>query len=556
MDWLQNLFTDENSIAHIVLLYAFVIAVGVLLGKIKFFGVSLGVTFVLFTGIVCGHFGFTGNTQILTFLQDFGLILFVFCIGLQVGPSFFTSFKKGGVSMNLVATGVVVLNIAVALALYYLLDDRIELPMMVGILCGAVTNTPGLGAANEALSQLNYDGPQIAMGYACAYPLGVLGIIGAIIAIRLICRINLKKEEEDIANQEAADPHLTPYKMHLEVHNEALDGKTLRQVKDFMGRDFVISRILQDGHVSIPNRNTIFHMGDQLYVVCAEDDAEAIIAFIGPKVNVDWEMQDVPMVSRRILVTQPKMNGKRLGELHFSSIHGVNVTRVNRSGMDIFASSDLTLQVGDRVMVVGPQDAVERAANLMGNSLKRLDHPNIVTIFVGIFLGILFGSLPIAFPGIPTPVKLGLAGGPLIVAILIGRFGYKLKLVTYTTMSANLMLREIGIALFLASVGVKAGANFVQTVVEGDGLLYVGCGFLITVIPLLIMGVVARLHYKMNYFMLMGLIAGSTTDPPALAYANQTANNNAPAVGYSTVYPVTMFLRILTAQLLILILAS
>ena len=556
MDWLQNLLFDENSIAHIVLLYSFVIAVGVLLGKIKFFGVSLGVTFVLFTGIVCGHFGLTGNTQILTFLQDFGLILFVFCIGLQVGPSFFSSFKKGGIAMNLVAMGIVALNIVVAVALYYGLNGRIELPMMVGILCGAVTNTPGLGAANEALSQLNYNGPQIAMGYACAYPLGVLGIIGSIIAIRYICRINLKKEEEDIAKEEAANPHLTPRMMHLEVHNEALAGKTLLQVRDFMGRDFVCSRILQNGHVSIPNRDTVFHLGDQLFVVCAEDDAEAIIAFIGPKIEVDWEKQDTPMVSRRILITQPKMNGKQLGEFHFSSMYGVNVTRVNRSGMDIFASRNLTLQVGDRVMVVGPQDAVERVANLMGNSLKRLDHPNIVTIFVGIFLGIFFGSLPIAFPGIPTPVKLGLAGGPLIVSILIGRFGYKLKLVTYTTMSANLMLREIGIALFLASVGIKAGANFVNTVVDGDGLLYVGCGFLITVIPLLIMGAVARWHYKMNYFMLMGLIAGSNTDPPALAYSNQTAGNNAPAVDYSTVYPVSMFLRILTAQLLILILAS
>ena len=556
MDWLHALFTDVNSIAHIVLLYAFVIAVGVLLGKIKFFGVSLGVTFVLFTGIVCGHFGFTGNTQILTFMQDFGLILFVFCIGLQVGPSFFTSFKKGGVSMNVVAVGVVLLNVAVALGLYYALGGRIELPMMVGILCGAVTNTPGLGAANEALTQLGYDGPQIAMGYACAYPLGVLGIIGSIILVRLLCGINLKKEEEDLAQQEGADPHLTPYQMHLEVHNEALNGKTLLQVKTFMGRDFVISRILQNGHVSIPNKDTIFHVGDQMLVVCAEDDAEAIIAFIGPKVEVNWKKQDTPMVSRRILITQSKMNGKRLGQLHFSSIYGVNVTRVNRSGMDIFASPDLTLQVGDRVMVVGPQDAVERVANLMGNSMKRLDHPNIVTIFVGIFLGILFGSLPIAFPGIPTPVKLGLAGGPLIVSILIGRFGYKLKLVTYTTMSANLMLREIGIALFLASVGIKAGANFVQTVVEGDGMLYVGCGFLITIIPLLIMGIFGRYYYKINYFKLMGLMAGSTTDPPALAYANQVTGSNAPAVGYSTVYPVTMFLRILTAQLLILILAS
>lgn len=555
MDWLQTLFTDTNSIAHIVLLYAFVIAVGVLLGKIKFFGVSLGVTFVLFTGIICGHFGFTGNVHILNFIQDFGLILFVFCIGLQVGPSFFTSFKKGGISMNIVSTGVVILNIVVALALYYVLRGRVELPMMVGVLCGSVTNTPGLGAANEALTQIDYDGPEIAMGYACAYPLGVLGIIGSIILVRYICRVNLKKEEQVIEQQEAANPHLTPITMHLEVRNESLQGKTLLQIKQFVAREFVISRILQEGHVSVPSKDTIFHIGDQLFVVCAQEDAEAIIAFIGPKINVDWEKQDLPMVSRRILVTRTEMNGKALGELHFRTMHGVNVTRINRSGMDIFASQNFRLQVGDRVMVVGPQDAVDRVAYIMGNQLKRLDTPNIVTIFVGIFIGIIFGSLPFSISGIPTPVKLGLAGGPLIVAILIGRFGYKVKLVTYTTMSANLMLREIGIALFLASVGIKAGESFVQTVVEGDGLLYVGCGFLITVIPLLVMGIFGRLHYKMNYFTLMGLMSGSYTDPPALAYSNQTANNNAPAVSYSTVYPLTMFLRIITAQLLILFLA-
>lgn len=556
MNWLQSLLFSEDSIAHIVLLYSFVVAVGVLLGKIKVFGISLGVTFVLFAGILVGHFGFTGNAAILNFIQDFGLILFVFCIGLQVGPSFFSSFKKGGVTMNMIAVGIVALNIVVALVLYYLLGGRVDIPMMVGILCGAVTNTPGLGAANEALGQLHYNGPEIAMGYACAYPLGVIGIIGSIIAIRYICRVNFKKEEERIQQEEAANPHMKPYMMHLEMHNEALEGKTLLQVKNFLGREFVCSRILQNGHVSIPRGDTVFHRGDQLFIVCAEDDAEAIIAFIGPKIEVDWEKQDTPMVSRRILVTQSNMNGKTLGEMHFSSMYGVNVTRVNRSGMDLFANRNLTLQVGDRVMVVGPQDAVERVAAKMGNSLKRLDHPNIVTIFVGIFVGILFGSLPIMVPGMPTPVKLGLAGGPLIVSILVGRFGYKVRLVTYTTMSANLMLREIGIVLFLASVGIKAGGNFVQTVVEGDGLLYVGCGVLITVIPLLIMGTIARLRCKLNYFTLMGLIAGSYTDPPALAYSNQTSGNDAPAVGYSTVYPLSMFLRILTAQLLILILAN
>ena len=559
MNWLQDLLTNPNSIAHIVALHAFVIAAGVLLGKIKFFGISLGVTFVLFVGILAGHFGFTGNPAILSFVQDFGLILFVFCIGLQVGPSFFSSFKRGGITLNLLAVGIVFLNIAVALILYFALQGRVDIPMMVGILCGAVTNTPGLGAANEALQQLHYQGPEIAMGYACAYPLGVMGIILSMIIIRYICRVDVQRDSDEIQKEEEANPHMKPYTISLKVQNEALSGKTLSQVQNFLARDFVCTRIIQDGHMITPNANTVLRLGDRMFLVCAEDDSEAIMAFIGPKIEQDWDatnQQDKPMVSRRILVTQPNINGKTLGELHFSSMYGVNVTRVNRSGMDLFAARQLRLQVGDRVMVVGPQDAIERVANLLGNQLRRLDHPNIVTIFVGILCGILFGSLPIAIPGMPTPVKLGLAGGPLIISILIGRFGHKVKLVTYTTMSANLMLREVGLVLFLASVGIKAGENFVQMVVEGDGVLYVGLGFLITFIPLVITGIVARWHHRVNYFTLMGLIAGSNTDPPALAYANQIAGNDAPAVGYSTVYPLTMFLRILTAQLLILLMAG
>ena len=551
MNWLESLLWDPASVAHIVCLYAFVISLGVLLGKIKFFGVSLGVTFVLFTGILMGHFGFTGEIHILHFLREFGLILFVFCIGLQVGPSFFSSFKKGGMTLNLLAVGIVLLNIVVTLAIYFLANGRVELPMMIGILYGAVTNTPGLGAAQEALNQLNYTGEPIALGYACAYPLGVVGIIGSIIAIRYIFRISFAKEEEQIKTQDADTKH-KPHNMHLEVRNESINGKTLMQVKDFLGRPFVCSRMRHEGHVSIPNHETVFHTGDQLFIVCSEEDAEAITAFIGKEIQVDWEKQDMPMVSRRILVTKSEVNGKKLGSMHFRSMYGVNVTRVNRSGMDLFADPNLILQVGDRVMVVGQQDAVERVAGVLGNQLKRLDTPNIVTIFVGIFLGIVLGSLPIAFPGMPTPVKLGLAGGPLVVAILIGRFGHKLKLVTYTTMSANLMLREIGIVLFLASVGIEAGEHFVQTVAHGDGLLYVGYGFLITVIPLLIIGIVARLYYKVNYFTLMGLIAGSTTDPPALAYANQVSGNDAPSVGYSTVYPLSMFLRIIAGQMILL----
>lgn len=559
MNWLQDLLTNPDSIAHIVALYAFVIAAGVLLGKIKFFGISLGVTFVLFVGILAGHFGFTGNPAILSFVQDFGLILFVFCIGLQVGPSFFSSFKRGGITLNLLAVGIVFLNIAVALILYFALQGRVDIPMMVGILCGAVTNTPGLGAANEALQQLHYQGPEIAMGYACAYPLGVMGIILSMIIIRYICRVDVQRDSDEIQKEEEANPHMKPYTISLKVQNEALSGKTLSQVQNFLARDFVCTRIIQDGHMITPNANTVLRLGDRMFLVCAEDDSEAIMAFIGPKIEQDWDatnQQDKPMVSRRILVTQPNINGKTLGELHFSSMYGVNVTRVNRSGMDLFAARQLRLQVGDRVMVVGPQDAIERVANLLGNQLRCLDHPNIVTIFVGILCGILFGSLPIAIPGMPTPVKLGLAGGPLIISILIGRFGHKVKLVTYTTMSANLMLREVGLVLFLASVGIKAGENFVQMVVEGDGVLYVGLGFLITFIPLIITGIIARWHHRVNYFTLMGLIAGSNTDPPALAYANQIAGNDAPAVGYSTVYPLTMFLRILTAQLLVLLMAG
>lgn len=551
MDWLEGLLWDPASVAHIVCLYAFVISVGVLLGKIKIFGISLGVTFVLFTGILMGHFGFTGETHILHFIREFGLILFVFCIGLQVGPSFFSSFKKGGMRLNLLAVGIVVLNIAVALGIYFIANGRIELPMMVGILYGAVTNTPGLGAAQEALNQLSYSGQPIALGYACAYPLGVVGIIGSIIAIRYIFRVNFAKEEEELKSQ-GGDMKHQPHMLQLEVRNESIDGKRLLQIKDFLGRQFVCSRICHEGHVSIPNHETEFHIGDQVFIVCSEEDAEAVTAFIGREIQVDWEKQDMPMVSRRILVTKPEINGKKLGDMHFRSLYDVNVTRINRSGMDLFADPNLVLQVGDRVMVVGQQDAIERVTGVLGNQLKRLDHPNIATIFIGIFLGILIGSLPFAFPGMPTPVKLGLAGGPLVVAILIGRFGHKLGLVTYTTMSANLMLREIGIVLFLASVGIEAGQHFVQTVVEGDGLLYVGYGFLITVIPLLIIGTIGRLYYKVNYFTLMGLIAGSNTDPPALAYANQVSGNDAPSVGYSTVYPLTMFLRILAGQMILL----
>lgn len=559
MDWIVNLFTNTESVAHIALLYAIVIAIGVYLGKIKIGGISLGVTFVLFAGILAGHVGFTGPKEILTFVQDFGLILFVFMIGLQVGPGFFESFKKGGVTLNMLSASAILLNILVMFGCYYLFFDTSNpnnLPMMIGTLYGAVTNTPGLGAANEALLSVFPNGaPSIANGYACAYPLGVVGIIGATILIKYICKINTADEEEQLNEEDAANPHAKAHNMHLRVENAYITGRTLREVSEFLNRDIVCSRLLHNGEVSIPNSKTKFEVGDELLVVCAEADAEAIKAFIGPEVAAEWDREKDEVqhfVSRRIIVTRPEMNGKTLGKMHFSSVYGVNVTRISRQGMDIFAGRNHHFHVGDKILVVGPEENVNRVAEIMGNSVKRLDAPNIATIFVGIMVGIIFGSLPFAIPGMPVPLKLGIAGGPLIIAILIGRFGYRMKLVTYTTTSANMMLREIGLVLFLASVGIKAGAGFWDTVVQGDGLKYVGCGFLITVIPILIIGTIARLKFKFNYFTIMGMLAGTYTDPPALAYANASCSKEAPAVGYSTVYPLSMFLRIFTAQIVVL----
>ena len=567
MEWIVKLITDGTTVAHVVLLYSIVISLGVWLGKMKIGGVSLGVTFVLFVGIIVGHLlknngiqPVEENWSVIGFMQDFGLILFVYSIGIQVGPSFFSSFKQGGVTLNLLACGIILLNIAVMLILYYAFMDTSNpdnLPMMVGVLCGAVTNTPGLGAANAALEQVAHGGtiPVIANGYACAYPLGVLGIIGSIILIKALFKINFKKEENDYNEQSGNSAAMKPHLMHVEIVNASLNDKTILQTRDYLARDFVCSRLLHDGHVTVPNRETKLYVGDQLFIVCAEEDAEAIVAFMGKTIQVDWSKQDFPMISKKILVTADKVDGKTLGSLHPSSLYGVNVTRLYRCGIELFAQPGVRLQVGDRLTVVGPSDAVERFAGKLGNQANRLDKPNLITLFVGILLGILVGSLPFHISGMSMPVKLGLAGGPLIVAILIGRFGSKFHLVSYTTTSASLMIRDIGLVLFLASVGIKAGGNFVETVMNG-GLWYVLYGFLITVIPLIIIGCVARMKYKENYLLMMGLMAGATTDPPALAYSTATANNDIPSIGYSTVYPLSMFLRIITAQVLILMLCG
>ncbi len=558
MDWIKTLLFDTESIAHLLLLYSFVIAVGMMLGKLKFRGVSFGVAFILFTGIVVAHFGFTGNIKTISFVQDFGLILFVYSLGLQVGPSFFSSFAKGGVQMNRLAVLMIFLNIVVAVGAYFLFFDRTDpdsFPMLVGVLSGAVTNTPGLGAAEEALRQIGGSNADIANGYACAYPLAVIGVIMVPMIVKAICRVKDDKENAQLESMKQQDTSTKPMKQYLEVTNERLDGKTILELRRLINREFICSRLLHEGVMETPHRDTVVKLGDQLCVVSAEDDGEAIRTLLGTPVEVELDNVKAtePMVSRRIVVTKEKLNGKTLGQLHLGSIYDVTITRVVRSGTELFASASLVLQIGDRLSVVGKESSVAAVAQRVGNEMKRLDVPNIATLFIGILVGVLFGSIPIAIPGIPTPLKLGLAGGPLVVAILISRFGYKLGLVTYTKASALMMLREVGIALFLASVGIKSGATFVETITSGDGLTYMLAGLLITIIPVFVVALIARKRHNMNYYSILGLVAGASTNPPALAFANSQTEHDAPAVAYSTVYPLTMFLRILTAQLMVLI---
>lgn len=557
MNWLTELLTG-NSIAHAVLIYAFVIATGVLLGKIKIGSVSLGVTFVLFMGILVGHFGFTVDHDIMHFVKEFGLILFIFSIGLQVGPSFFTSFKKGGMLLNGLAVLLILLGIGVTLSLFGIFHGEISIPMLVGIMQGAVTNTPGLGAAQEALRQLSEAGelagpiPSIGLGYAVAYPMGVIGILLTFIILRFVFRIKLDKEEASLKEQK--ESHETPNWITIKITNDSLIDCTLSQCQSMIRRQFIASRLFNGNEVIIPSDETRLKTGDIVSVIVNEADELAVTAFLGKKIDYVWEDSENTMVSRRIVVTQSNVNGKTIGSLAFRTAYGVNITRVHRSGIDLLARPELYLQVGDRVTVVGSLEAIGKVEKILGNTLKRLNEPHLITIFLGIFVGILVGSIPIHFPNMPMPAKLGLAGGPLIVAILLGRFGYRLKLITYTTQSANLMLREMGISLFLASVGISAGAEFVDTVVSPDGLRWILSGVLITMVPALIVGIIGRL-LKINYFTLIGMISGSCTNPPALAYSGSIANNDAPAVAYSTVYPLTMFLRIICAQFIILLFA-
>ncbi|RNC65377.1 putative transporter [Proteiniphilum sp. X52] len=554
MEWLIELVAG-TGIAHSILVMALVISVGLLLGRIKIFGISLGTTWILFFGIFLGHIGLQIDENVLHFLKEFGLILFIYSIGMQVGPSFFSSFKQGGVTLNMLASGVVLLGVFITYVIH--LVTGLPIATMVGILSGAVTNTPGLGAAQQTYTDVTGStDPTIATAYAVAYPLGVVGIIMSIVFFRYIFKINFAKENSTLDNNDAS--RMTEAHMFsLQVINPSIFGKNIRQVKRLIDKEFVISRVLhaRTGMLDVPQTETVLEENDRVLVVSNLKNIDVIEALIGQRIDMDrgeWNKLDSQLVSRRISITKPAINGRSIGSLKLRNLFGINITRVNRAGVDLIADSRLQLQLGDRVTVVGSEEAIANIEKFLGNSLKRLREPNLISIFIGIGLGVLLGSIPFMIPGVPQPVKLGLAGGPLIVAILISKFGPKYKLVTYTTMSANLMLREIGIALFLACVGLGAGENFVDTVING-GYKWVGYGVIITVVPLLIIGVIGRKVYKLNYFTLMGLIAGSMTDPPALSYANTTAGNDMPAVSYATVYPLTMFLRVITAQLLILL---
>ena len=549
MEWLYSLFFGDG-IAHSVLTLAIVITIGTALSKLKIKGISLGATWILFVGIAASHFGMNINSESLHFIKEFGLILFVFSIGLQVGPSFFASVKQGGVRLISLATLVVVLGVLTTYVIHLISGE--SLSTMVGVMSGAVTNTPGLGAAQQAFTDsTGFEEPNIAMAYAVTYPLGVVGVIIALIALRYCLRIDFKREDEGLKALSNENKFAT--KISLEVTNEMMNGQSVGHIKELINRQFVVSRVAhKDNSITIADANTVLTLGDRLLVVCAAEDSEAITTFIGHEIKMDekeWKAFDSQLVSRRIVITRNEINGKRFADLRLRTKYGINITRVNRAGVDLIPYQGMELQVGDKVMVVGSEKAVEQVASLLGNSLKKLHQPHIITIFLGIAFGVILGSIPIV--SIPQPVKLGLAGGPLIVALLIARFGTHMHLITYTTMSANLMLREIGISLFLACVGLGAGDGFVDTVING-GYVWVAYGAIITILPIFLVGLFAHLVLKMNFYTVMGMLSGSMTDPIALAFANTTAGNDMPAVSYATVYPVTMFLRVLTAQLLIM----
>lgn len=555
MDWLSNLFFG-TGVAHSVMLVGLVIAIGLALSRIKIGGISLGVTWILFAGIVAGHFGMILDPVTSHFVKEFGLILFIYSIGLQVGPGFFSSFRSGGLTYNVLAAGIVLLSCVTCYAIHLLTGE--DLFAMIGVLYGAVTNTPGLGAAQQTFSDMHNgtSNSLFAQGYAMAYPLGVLGIIGCIVLIKVIFRIDLKQEQETY-RQHNQNYSATVQAVTLEITNEGVNGKTMSEIARIAGREIVATRLMHTNSqdVELIDEHTRLQVGDRLFLVALPADVEALSVILGRQIDMDekqWNKQHGnELVSERLVVTNPKLNGRRLGDLKLRSTFNITITRIKRAGVDMVATPMFLLQLGDRVTVVGEKKNVENVKSMIGDSVKRLDQPQLTSIFLGIALGVILGSLPIYFPGMPVPVKLGLAGGPLIVSILIAKFGPQFKMVTYTTGSANLLMREIGICLFLASVGIGAGDGFVETVMNG-GYMWVLYGFLITIIPLLIIGVIARTVCHLTYFSIAGLISGATTDPPALAYSNSICGTDQASVAYSTVYPLTMFLRVLCGQIMVL----
>lgn len=560
LDWIKQLLFGEG-IAHSVLLLGLVAAIGVALGRIRIGKVSLGITMVLFVGILAGHLGMSIDHEVLHFIKEFGLILFVYAVGLQVGPGFFSSFKEGGIKLNTIALGIVLLGVLTTVVLHF--ATGLPMPTMVGILSGAVTNTPGLGAAQNAYADMPGATAELShsipLGYAVTYPLGVVGIILAIIAVRVVLRVNEQKEEVALLETQGADNQASA--ASFEITNPNIVGQTIEAtMRSFVHGSVVVSRHWSKAtnKVIVATEATVLELGDRIFAIASPESLSSLQAVVGPRINMDrkqWMPTDANFSAETFTISNKSLMGKKLSTLQLRPVHGVNATRINRAGIDFVPTANTLLQVGDRITCVGSDIALKKVRTIMGDSSKHLNEPNLVGIFLGIALGMLFGSLPLMIPGIPQPVKLGLAGGPLIVAILLSRFGPKLKLVTYTTQSANLMLRELGITLFLGCVGIGAGEDFFQTIING-GYVWIFYGFLITVLPLLIMGFVGKHFMGINYFTLSGVMAGAMTDPPALAYSNSLTEVDAPAVGYATVYPLTMFLRVLTAQLLIILFCS
>lgn len=554
MEWLVDLFTG-SGVAHSVFVVAIVIAIGLGLNRIKFGSVSLGVTWILFVGIIAGHFGFLLDNTTAHFVKEFGLILFIYSIGLEVGPGFFSSFRKGGITLNVLAVAMVLLACITAYVIHLITGT--DLIDMVGVLSGAVTNTPGMGAAQQTFYDMTGEvNTSIAQGYAVTYPLGVVGVILSIIVLKRFFRVNFDNERRIMMerNKENAEQLEA---VTLEVHNDSVCGHTIREIQELFGRKCVITRVLHERthDIELAESNTTLGKGDKLFLVATPLEVEALTLLIGPRINMnmaEWDAIEANnLISERFIITNPQINGKRLGDLKLRQTFNVTITRIIRAGVDLIADPHLLLQLGDRIVVVGKPESIQKIGKLMGNSVKRLEEPNLASLFLGIALGVALGSLPIFIPNVPVPVKLGLAGGPLIVSILMSKFGPQLKLVTYTTSSANKMIRQIGITLFLAVVGIGAGNGFVDTIVNG-GYWWVLYGFLITVIPCLIIGIVARKVFKLSYFTIAGVISGIMTNPPALAYSNEICGNNQASVAYSTVYPLTMFLRVVTAQILVL----